>query len=163
MGGASWLCPPMCRRVPVNLELSLDAASLMSFPSFPGKDHGFFFFKSWPTSSILTLTHLQARMGLLQEAHPCGLLPALNWPLVVSALFLKPRTKPQLIHCTKMNAGKKIHRKCWGLLDFQILVFRSRIPVPCGPSRQVGPLQRALGNRNSRVGGIIPRHCSPVS
>ena len=31
---------------PCNLELSLDAASLMSFPSFPGKDHGFFFLKS---------------------------------------------------------------------------------------------------------------------
>lgn len=29
---------------PCDLELSLDAPSLMSFPSSPGKDHGFFFF-----------------------------------------------------------------------------------------------------------------------
>ena len=100
---------------PCDLELSLDAPSLMSFPSFPGKDLGFFFFfflMSRPSPSILTLTHLQARMGLLQEAHPCWSLacPPLascGQTQVISALFLKRQTKPQLIHCRKMNARKK--------------------------------------------------------
>ena len=36
---------------PCDLELSLDAPSLMPFPSSPGKDHGFFFF--------YVLTHIQ--------------------------------------------------------------------------------------------------------
>lgn len=97
---------------PCDLELSLDAPSLMPFPSSPGKDHGFFFF--------YVLTHIQ-HPHLDPPAGQDGPFTGSTslWPLacpplascghtqVISALFLKPRTKPQLIHCRKMNVRKK--------------------------------------------------------